>query len=299
MTSLPRRGGLAGPVLLIGFGTLVLLINLGRLPISIAGAAARLWPLALIAIGIDLLIPRRSILASVAVAGLLLTVVLGGGALALQTIASPAASVPGEAVRVPAAGPEVTEIRLHPSAGTLFVEAGSGAGGLVTGTVRLTGFTELETSESSEDGRRTVTLGSSGGFRAPVTTGPGEEWDLAIARGARLRLSVSMGAGEATIDATELALEGLAGSIGAGDFEVRLAAEPTTVDLSAAVGQIVIRVPRGASVRLEASTVLGGVEVPDDYTRSGNRYFSPDFDQTSFIDIDASLVIGEIRIAED
>jgi len=299
MTSLPRRGGLAGPVLLIGFGMLVLLINLGRLPISIWGAAARLWPLALIAVGIDLLIPRRSILASVAVAALLLAVVLGGGTLAVQAISSPAAYGPGEAVRIPAAGPQGTEIRLHPSAGALFVEAGSGAGGLVTGMVRLTGYTELETRESSEGGRRTVTLRSSGGFRGPVTTGPGEVWDLAIARGARLWLSVSMGAGEATIDATELALEGFEGSIGAGDFEVRLAAEPTTVDVSGAVGEIVIRVPRGASVRLDASTVLGGVEVPDDYTRSGDRYFSPAFDQASFIDLDVSLVIGEIRIDED
>jgi hypothetical protein len=69
-----RRGNLAGPVLLIGFGTLLLLINLGMVPMSIWGALARLWPLALILVGIDLLIPRRSVLGSMAVGALLLLV---------------------------------------------------------------------------------------------------------------------------------------------------------------------------------------------------------------------------------
>ncbi|MBF8256723.1 MAG: hypothetical protein HW375_1630, partial [Anaerolineales bacterium] len=58
MRTFSRRGDLAGPVLLIGFGTLVLLINLGRIPVSLWSALSQLWPLALILIGLDLLIPR-------------------------------------------------------------------------------------------------------------------------------------------------------------------------------------------------------------------------------------------------
>jgi hypothetical protein len=81
-----RRGNLAGPVLLIGFGTLLLLINLGMVPMSIWGALARLWPLALILVGIDLLIPRRSILGSIAVGALLLFVLFAGAGLALPVV---------------------------------------------------------------------------------------------------------------------------------------------------------------------------------------------------------------------
>jgi hypothetical protein len=112
MRTYSRRGDLAGPVLLIGFGTLVLLMNLGRIPVSLWGALSQLWPLALVVLGLDLLIPRRSVLASIAVAVLLLVVLFAGAGLALPALSTPPSAVDGEAVEVAATGADVADISL-------------------------------------------------------------------------------------------------------------------------------------------------------------------------------------------
>jgi hypothetical protein len=56
-----HRGGLVGPVLLVGLGLIFLGQNLGWVREDIWLSLLRLWPLILVAAGIDLLIPRRSI----------------------------------------------------------------------------------------------------------------------------------------------------------------------------------------------------------------------------------------------
>ena len=55
-----RRGGLVGPIILIGLGVVFLLNNLGFLEWSVWDVLLRTWPLLLIAWGIDLLIVRRT-----------------------------------------------------------------------------------------------------------------------------------------------------------------------------------------------------------------------------------------------
>ena len=61
--SLPHRaplgGSIVGPILLIGAGVLFLLNNLGIVDWAVWGGLWRLWPLALVAIGLDLLFGRR------------------------------------------------------------------------------------------------------------------------------------------------------------------------------------------------------------------------------------------------
>jgi hypothetical protein len=73
-----RRGGLVGPILIIGVGAVLLLNTLGYLPYSIWTVLLRLWPVVLIAIGIDLLIGRRT-LAGRLLALVLILALLGGG----------------------------------------------------------------------------------------------------------------------------------------------------------------------------------------------------------------------------
>ena len=68
----PRRGGLVGPAILVALGVVLLLNNLGYLGWGVWETLVRLWPLLLIAIGLDLMIGRRTILGSALVALLVL-----------------------------------------------------------------------------------------------------------------------------------------------------------------------------------------------------------------------------------
>jgi len=53
------RGSLVGPIILIGLGIVFLLNNLGLLSWSVWEVILRLWPILLIAIGLDILLGRR------------------------------------------------------------------------------------------------------------------------------------------------------------------------------------------------------------------------------------------------
>ena len=291
-----RRGNLAGPVLLIGFGTLLLMMNLGRVPVSLWGALAKLWPLALILLGLDLLIPRRSVAGSIVVAGLLLVVLFAGAAFALPVVTQGDLRG-GEDLNIPSSGEAQADIRLMPAAGLLRVEALESSGPLLAGAVRLPGKAHVET-RVDQEGDRTIVEVKAASVVVPINWGGEEAWVIGISRGPRLWLAVTMGAGEIRIDARGLALDRLEATNGAGRIEVFLSAVGTSASLSGGVGEIVIRVPAGASVRLNATTVLGGVIVPPGYQKVGGSYLSPGFKELGHLEVDASLAIGGITLSE-
>jgi len=292
-----RRGNLAGPVLLIGFGTLLLMVNLGRVPMSLWGALARLWPLALVLLGLDLLIPRRSVVGSIAVAGLLLLVLFAGAGLAFPVVTRGEIQG-GESVNVPSSGGAEADISLIPAAGLLRVESLESSGALLSGTVRLPGGAQVATSVEQEGDRTIVEVKAAGFSGVPINWGTEEVWNLGISQDPRLWLSVTMGAGEVRIDARGLDLDTLKATTGAGRIEVFLPEGESSVSLSGGVGELVIRVPDGASVRLDATTVLGGVNVPPGYRKIGSTYLSPGFQEQGHLEIDASLAIGGVTLTE-
>lgn len=298
MRTRSRRGDLAGPVLLIAFGTLVLLINLGRIPVSLWGAISQLWPLALVVLGLDLLIPRRSVLASILVAGLLLGVVFAGAGLALPALSTPPTAAGGEAVSVPGTGKTAADISLISGAGSIWVEALTSGNALLSGSVSVPGGGQVEQKVGTQGDTTIVVMKTTGVVSIPVQFGNGEVWEIAIASEPELTLSTQMGAGEIHIDARRLNLAAIDASTGAGQVEVFLPEGGSTVTLSAALGEIAIGVPRGTSVRLQASSLVGNVQVPPGYEKIGGAYVSPGFVAGNHIEIDASLVFGAILLTE-
>jgi hypothetical protein len=295
MNAAPRRGELAGPVLLIGFGTLLYLVNTGQVSLSIWGALAKLWPLALIAVGIDLMLPRRSVLGSITVAAVLLAVVLGGGALAIPAQPSPPAG--GEAVNVPSGNVAQARITLSPAAGQLIVSAMETAGPLLAGTITISPPGSVSSDADTTGDTAVVSVSTVGPMIIPMNMGPGEVWDLEISTTPRISLIASLGAGEVRIDGRGLHLTSLDSSLGAGQMEVWVPEGSGPVELSSGVGEIVIRVPGGVPVRILASSLLG-VTVPPGYSKSGSEYESPGFQPQGALIISASMGIGSIRVEE-
>jgi hypothetical protein len=273
-------------------------MNLGRIPVSLWGALSRLWPLALVVLGLDLLIPRRSVLASIGVAALLLAVLFAGAGLALPALSTPPSSVDGEAVEVAATGADAADISLVSGAGSMWVEALSGGDALLSGTVSVPGGGRVEQSVDTEGDTTTILLKTTGVVIVPIQFGNGEVWQIGIDSEPAVLLSTQMGAGEIHLDARQLDLESIDASIGAGEVEVVLPEGLSSVKLSAAVGELTIRVPQGSSVRLEASTLAGTINVPAGYVKVGGGYRSPGFVSGDAIEIDASLVFGTISVFE-
>ena len=126
MTTSYRHGSIVGPVLLIGFGAVLLLDNLGLLGQSPWTALLQLWPVILVSVGLDLAIGYRS-RAGAATAAALSLIVLGGAIawLAEADQRQPLA-LPGEMVQVELNGVTSAEVLLAPVASALHVGSAGG-----------------------------------------------------------------------------------------------------------------------------------------------------------------------------
>jgi hypothetical protein len=75
-----------------------------------------------------------------------------------------------------------------------------------------------------------------------------------------------------------------------GAFEARL---------SSGVGQLVVRVPPGLSVRVHSSTGLGTISVPSGYRRDGDVYTSPRYASAQDrVELWVDNGVGLIRVVE-
>jgi predicted membrane protein len=72
-----------------------------------------------------------------------------------------------------------------------------------------------------------------------------------------------------------------------------------TYHVSGAMGEIVIRVPKGAAVSVSVRNAIGVVSCPDNYSRKNGIYTSGTYSENQpAIKVTVELPIGAIRIVE-
>lgn len=294
-----RRHGLVGPVILLGLGVILLLENMGLLSGSLWTVLFRMWPLILIAIGIDLLIGRRSTWGAVLSLILIVAVFVGGFWLAGVRLQRGAQVLPTQDVRQPLGTAKAAEIILSPLAGRLDLSAAPGSADLLRGRVPSEMGSAVTMHASATGALSRIELRDSGAFGFPfVVSGDRGAWTLALSDQVPVDLKVAMGAGEMRLDLRGLNVSRL---------EVDAAVGQTTITLpsqghfqgkvSSAIGQIVIEVPSGVGLRLHVSSGIAGVDVPPSYRHEGDVYTSPAYGSAaSSIDLEVDQAIGSIQI---
>lgn len=295
-----RRVGFVGPSLLIGAGILLLLNNLGIVAWDTWLVLWRLWPVILIAVGLDILIGRRSLLTSALVAVALIVVLLGGTLL----LASGMTSAGQETIAQPRSGATSASITIGPAVANLRIAAASDTTMLVGGTVdRLRGET-LRQEAQGTNGAVTYVLESRAVRGLPFgATPPGGDpaiWDLRLGRDVPIALKVSTGIGQATLDLTGLQLTNLDVSSGVGQTIITLPGQGRfSAKVDAGVGEVIVRVPTGMAARIHVNSGLGSVDMPTGYARQGDWYVSPGYDTAANrIDLDINGGVGRIAVQE-
>lgn len=251
----PRRG-LVWPLLLIAIGVAFLAANFGLIgPVSVV-ALLSLWPLILIIIGIDIAVGRRWPLAAL---GADVVVIAAGLALVILSPATTAGIFPLY-VGGPS-GPTVSTVdvpRAAVSTMTLRVSAGAGT------YVLSGGATSLVHAESDRDDLRLaradvtpdradvrVDQGLTGnGFRFGPSAA--SHVTVHVASDIATSLTVDAGAGEFTIDTSDVKITDARISVGAASVRFVLP-HPTgdvPITLSAGASSIVIEVPAGVEARI-------------------------------------------------
>jgi hypothetical protein len=294
-----RRGGIVGPVVLIGVGVIFLLNNLGGVDWSIWQAIWRLWPVLLIAVGLDILIGRHSVLGSLVV--LVLTVgLLAGGVWLLNVDLGVGQAAISETVRQSREGATRAQVVIEPGVGRLHIKTLPESANLVEGKIDLGKGERAMPNFSVKGDRATFTLQTDRHSFGPTFWGGDgrRTWDLGFAPEVPLDLQVDLGMGEADLDLTGLAVSSLDVSVAMGKTTVLLPREgDIKAKIDGAMGEIVVVVPEGVEARVHANVGIGSRKLPDGYQRQDEVYTSPGYARAdNRVDLKVSLAIGSIQV---
>jgi hypothetical protein len=296
LDNLYQGEGLAGAILGIAIGVVFLMSNLGYLNLGVWEIIIRLWPLLLIGAGLDVIIGKRSQLASLAggvvMVGLLMAALWYIGVRA----GGPASGAAVSTFAFERQTAERASLRVDVPAGSLRLRAAPGSQPLLEGNLPVDwgAYSEL-----SADGKTAVIR-----VTAPrlTTWGGGDRFnsDLRIAREMPLDLQISLAAGEVKVDLTNLDIEDLRTNAAVGRTQVRLIENGRyQARLELVIGDVVVQVPEGLAVQIRYDRLLTAVRMPAGYTHQGSLYTSPGFDTAeNRVELVIDQVIGMLTVLE-
>jgi hypothetical protein len=296
-----RRGSLIGPIILIGLGLVFLLNNLGMLSWDVWDIIVRFWPILLIAIGLDILVGRRSILGSL-LALAVVVVVVGAGLWLITSQVAPGPALTYESIDQSLEGATLGDVTIDFGAGTLRVGISPEGSSLIAGKVAL-GQGEHLVRDFRKNGDTAVFTLRSEGFALFPFVGrqnAGKTWDLRLSPEVPLRLSINTGVGESTLDLERLKLTELDVHAGIGKVTLTLPARgQMQASINGGIGDVAVWVPAGMAARVHATAGLGNSQVLGNYQRQGSMYVSPGYDTAeNRVDLEVKGGIGKITIQQ-
>jgi hypothetical protein len=294
-----RRRGLVGPVILIGLGIVFLLNNLGILSWSIWETLLRLWPVLLVAAGLDLILGRHSIWGSLL--ALVLTLAVLGAALWVSGTGARSAQAPrSREIAQPLGEAEQAKLTFDPGIGRLHIEAVLDSPNLVEGSVDLAHREDAVQGFTIQDQKGTFTLRTERASFDPFATGwtGNRLWDLQLSTSIPLSLQADLGLGEMDLDLSGLTLESLDAELGLGQTVVKLPEQGRfEARIEGAIGQTIVVIPEGLAARIRLDTGITGRQVPDDYRCADDVCTSSDYETADHrVDLAVSQAIGNLVI---
>jgi hypothetical protein len=300
LDSLLTGGGYVGSIVGITAGSLLLMWNLGYLNIlNLDGwQILRLWPILLVAWGLDIVIGRRGVLS--ALVGIILGLGLAAGGLWLamnpQLISQPANR---ESISQSLDGATSASVNIKLGVANVDIGPGAAATDLLQGTLYLQNNDEVNKKYVRQGGNGTFTLNDNGGAFMWIPSSQ-DAWMLELNQDVPLQLSMKAGAGKQSLDLSRLQVDQLSVELGVGEVDLTLPAESSLRgSVYGAVGMTVIRVPRSTAVRFEIDKAVTTLNYPAGYTLSGNTLTSPAARAgTPMIDLRIAQPVGSITIQE-
>ncbi len=302
MQGVQRRGGLVGPLLLIAFGVIFLLNNLGMLGWGVWEMILRLWPVLLVAAGLDLLFGRRSVLGSILVVVIVLGIV--GGALWYFEL-QPAAG--GEALAAqeiyqPLDGASRADVEIGFGVGTLRLGARPESPNLLEGTVPTLAGERVSKDfyVTGDTAYLRLRSRSDGGFPFEGRWGTDRVWDLKLNGTVPTRLRVNTGVGVTSADLGQMSLSDLEVHGGVGKTDLILPGRGQyQVRINGGVGEVNVMIPAGMAARIRVDAGLGGIQVNGNYQRQDRYYVSPGYDSAqNRVDLRVNGGVGRISVQE-
>jgi len=259
----------------LGLGTVFMFANFGYIPWNGFNLLLRLWPLLVIAVGLDLVFKGRSPMATIT--GIIFSLAIIGGIIFFALTNTMAVYPISEPFSQPLGDAERASLRVDNPVGHLEISTGADPSALISGSAALARGQSLDTRFTLEGGLATYSLSSSGGVLIPWSGGFFRPlWDIRLTEDVPVNLDLNTGAGDQYLDLRGLDLERLNVSLGVGQVELILPADDAfRGQISNPVGSIVIYVPEGALVEFRTDTALSTRDAPAGFLVDGNLIYSP------------------------
>ena len=302
MENRTRSRGLVGPLLLVTVGVLLLLSNLGMLGLNAWELIFRFWPILLIAIGLEILFGRRSLIGSLIVVLIVLAIIAGAIAFAPGYQLTSGQMVSQE-INQPLEGAKSANVDISYGAGRFNLGPLTDSNLLISGTVSTTGGQDATSSfqmtGDSANYRLAAKLANPGPVVPPWVRGK-DEWDLKLNNSVPLSLRINGGVGTADVDLSQLKVTNIDANLGVGKTTITM---PSTGHaqgrISAGVGEVEVVIPSGVGVRVQADSGLGGLNVPSSYQKQDKVYVSPDYATAqNRLDLTVKGGVGKVSVQQ-
>ncbi len=188
---------------------------------------------------------------------------------------------------------ESVQTEVHMSAGTLRMEGG--APNLMAASFRY----------SEKFGRPSVRYDVTGAHGRLVVESPKSnsnggkvnEWDLRMGSEVPLDVNVSLGAGESTLDMSQIRLRSMEVNAGAGEMTLNLTGKYTrdvSVQVNGGVGEARIRLPKDVGTVVDAHGGIGSIDTKGLTKRDGKYYNDAYAEGKPALHLEVQGGVGEI-----
>jgi hypothetical protein len=248
------------PIVLVGAGVLLLLSNLGYISWGSWNLLLRLWPVLLIALGIDLLFGRRSIVGAI-LSGLLILIMLGG----VIAVAFLAPQLPVlrewaqptawrvEQIEYPLSGLERARVLVDWSSVPGTLRALEDSANLIEGEIAYRGELVFDVRVRGTEADVEIDRRFSGVWLGPVDTlrTGDQRWLVGVHPDVELDLTLEGGSGRCEADLRGLEIIDLNLDVGSGAIDLHLPAEASFgAVIEGGSGPLAISVPDDVGVRV-------------------------------------------------
>ncbi|MEW5874567.1 MAG: DUF5668 domain-containing protein [Candidatus Zixiibacteriota bacterium] len=303
-------GRLRTGVILILIGVLLLLNTTGVLSFRVWEAFVVLWPLLLIAIGIEKIFGATENLKPLAYLSPIIIV----ATVAYAVIGNPRSDLfsgtweingdDEQQVSVSGSG-DINAVTLNMDfgGGRLKLRGGVSGGQILEGQLYTRGD-RVSVESESRDGRMEVTLSPGSGSHRHFSFGDSdrERWILKVNDSLPLDLNVDAGAAQVRLDLEDLIVEKLNLQTGAADVDIAFGNRSARIDceIDCGAASIDMVIPAGAGLRLKRESAMSSFSTGSiDLTERDGLLESPDFDTRAVqIYLDVESGVSKFRIRE-
>jgi len=296
LDSLYQHNGWVGPLVGIGLGTVLLLGNLHYLQFGSLDLLLRLWPGLLVAWGLDIAFGHgQSVWSTVARVALGLLLVAG---ILWFSLTSPfGGKVKTMTFSQNLDGATQSQLDYSVSAGRFTLSGGADADTLSDATLMLPDQLDLLPSYTAPaDGISHYSIEGNQVVLFPFNSDM--PWEIKLNTQIPLELTTRMGAGNMVDDLSDLKMEKINASVGAGRIVLTLP-ENASFDgrVQMACGEVVIRVPKGTHVILHVNTGEVSRQLPAGFTDSGNTIENNSNSDTT-VELNVNVAVGSLVVQQ-